>query len=83
MEFLALFLILMTMVVYPVFVVRSALKGKRWAREALEAMRYMGGEMMTTSAWRPLPPEPDPPQPEETAQALAEDDEAHRGRLVA
>jgi hypothetical protein len=55
MEFLWLLLVMATMVVYPVFLIRSALKGKRWALEALEALRYIGGDM-TASAWRPLPP---------------------------
>lgn len=76
MEFIWWTLILATMVVYPVFLVRSALKGKRWARETLEAMRYLGGDMMTTSAWRSLPPEREPPEPEQQP-------EVEEGRLVA
>jgi hypothetical protein len=55
MEFLWLLLVMATMVVYPVFLIRNALKGKRWALEALEALRYIGGDM-TASGWRPLPP---------------------------
>lgn len=78
MEYLWWLLILLTMVVYPVVLVRSALKGKRWARETLEAMRYLGGDMMTTSAWRALPPEPERPEAPQPAQPQEEP-----GRLVA
>jgi hypothetical protein len=57
MEHLWLLLVVVTMVIYPVVLIRSALKGKQWALDTLEAMRYVGGDMMTTSAWRSLPPE--------------------------
>jgi hypothetical protein len=35
---------------------RCALRGHRWARDTLEAMRYVGGDLMTTSIWLSLPP---------------------------
>lgn len=53
-------LIVVVMVVYPIFLVRSALRGRQWAVDTLEAMRYVGADMMTTSAWLALPREPSP-----------------------
>jgi hypothetical protein len=49
-------LIVVVMVVYPIWLVRSALRGRQWAVDTLEAMRYVGGDMMTTSAWLSLQP---------------------------
>lgn len=77
MEILWLLVVLVTMVVYPVFLIRAALKGKRWALEVLEAMRYVGGDA-TMSAWRPLPPER--PRP---AQVQTPEETPEPGRLVA
>lgn len=80
MEFVWLLLILTTMVVYLVVLIRSARKGKRWARETLEAMCHLGGDV-TMSTWRPLPREPEPEPPAEAGQ-----EEARRqgpGQLVA
>ena len=77
MEYLWLLVVVLTMVVYPVVLIRSALKGKRWARETLDAMRYLGGDMMTASSWRSLPPEPVPPEEAERPE------EEEAGRLVA
>lgn len=58
-------LIVVVMVVYPVWLVRSAIRGRQWALDTLEAMRYVGGDMMTTSLWLSLPrePKPDPESP--------------------
>jgi len=81
MEYVWWLVVVTTMVVYPVLLIRSALKGKRWALDTLEAMRYLGGDMMTTSAWRSLPPEP-APTPKKAADESAQED-AERGRLVA
>jgi hypothetical protein len=77
MEYLWMLLVVTTLVVYPVVLMRSAVKGKRWALETLEAMRFLGGDMMTTSVWRSLPPEPAPPVEAQTRE------EEERGRLVA
>lgn len=57
MEYLWFALIGTTLVIYPVIVLRSALRGRQWAIDTLEAMRYVGGDLMTTSAWLSLPPE--------------------------
>ena len=46
-----------TLIVYPVCLVRSALRGHQWAVDTLEAMRYVGGDLMTTSVWLSVPPE--------------------------
>ncbi|HEX7036275.1 MAG TPA: hypothetical protein VF210_10900 [Pseudomonadales bacterium] len=64
MEYLWLLVVVLTMIVYPVVLIRSALAGKQWAKDTLEAMRFLGGDLMTPSAWRALPPEPErPPAP--------------------
>ncbi len=57
MEYLWWLLIIATMVGYPLLVVRCALRGHQWARDTLEAMRYVGGDLMTTSTWLSLPPQ--------------------------
>ena len=57
MEYLWWLLIVAVMVGYPLFVVRCALRGHRWARDTLEAMRYVGGDLLTGSTWMALPPE--------------------------
>lgn len=68
MEYLWLLVVVLTMVVYPVVLIRSALAGKQWAKDTLDAMRFLGGDLMTPSAWRALPPEsarrPEPPPAE-------------------
>ena len=78
MEYLWLLVVALTMVVYPVVLIRSALAGKRWAKDTLDAMRYLGGDLMTPSAWRALPPEPERPPVPPPAEA-----EQEPGRLVA
>lgn len=42
---------------YPVILVRGAMRRRQWALDTLEALRYVGGDLMTTSAWLALPPE--------------------------
>ena len=79
MEHLWLLVVVATMIVYPVVLIRAAAKGKRWALDALEALRYVGGDLMTTSAWRSLPPERRPEEPVRHAP----DDAEEPGRLVA
>lgn len=54
MEYLWLLVAVITLVVYPVVLFRSAAKGRRWALETLQAMTFLGGEMSSTSAWRDL-----------------------------
>lgn len=87
MEYVWWFMVLMTLIVYPVALVRGALRGRPWALDTLKAMRYLGGDMMTYSAWRALPPEPDPPVRSETVEAepepRADEAEGEPGRLVA
>lgn len=58
MDSLWLVVILVTMLVYPIVLVRAALRGRQWALDTLEAMRFVGGDLMTTSAWLALPREP-------------------------
>jgi hypothetical protein len=62
-------LIAVVMIVYPIWLVRSALRGKQWAVDTLDAMRYVGGDLMTTSAWLSLPPLPRPEQPRPDAES--------------
>lgn len=57
--FLFAVVMVVVMVIYPLWVLRSALRGRQWAKDTLEAMRYVGGDMMTTSVWLSLPPEPE------------------------
>lgn len=77
MEYLWLLVIVLTMVVYPVVLIRSAIAGRQWARDTLDAMRCLGGDLMTPSAWTALPPEPErPPMPPAEA-------DPEPGRLVA
>ncbi len=52
METLWLVVVAVTMVAYPIFLVRSALRGRRWAMDTLEAMRYLEGHL-TATTWRP------------------------------
>tara|TARA_Y100001933_G_scaffold254788_1_gene296956 strand:- start:1265 stop:1480 length:216 start_codon:yes stop_codon:yes gene_type:complete len=49
-------LVILATVIYPAVLLRCALRGHRWARDTLEAMRYVGGDLMTSSAWLALPP---------------------------
>lgn len=57
MDVLWWLLIAATVVGYPLLLVRCALRGHQWARDTLEAMRYVGGDLMTSSTWLSLPPE--------------------------
>ncbi len=82
MEYLWWFMVFLTMIVYPVMLVRGALKGRPWALETLKAMRYLGGETM---AWRALPDQTPPParRPGRKAPDTAQDVADEPGRLVA
>lgn len=59
MATLGMLLIIATVLIYPLIVVRAALRHRQWALDTLQAMRYVGGDLMTTSAWLAMPPERD------------------------
>ncbi len=71
METFWLVVVAVTMVAYPVFLVRSALRGRRWAMETLEAMRYLEGHL-TATTWRAPEDREEPPgrEPQGSARSL-------------
>ena len=44
---------------YPVILVRGALRRRQWALDTLEALRYVGGDLTSTSAWLAIRPHPE------------------------
>ncbi len=70
MEYLWWALVITATIFYPAVLLRCALRGHRWAQDTLEAMRYVGGDLMTTSAWLSAPPRRDSARDEASGDSV-------------